>query len=189
MEKLLKSIYIASGRPFENIFWKVRIKEIMIEKFGRSRVFDHEDARQRTNNSAPDRRETVEKNVEKMVNFSEVLIAVIGKTWTSEEIWIGQKSVHDPHNLDRIAIATALKGNTPVMPVLVQGASMPKADKLPNDLGPLTHLDAIEFRSGSWKPDMRRLINAAGGYVGQQEGALQSVQRAVSESLLPIGGC
>jgi hypothetical protein len=174
MVKSLKSIYIATG-GWENILFAGRIKENMIKKFSGISVVDQSDAGRRTNKSTPDWLADQREIVEEMVNYSEVLIAVIGKTWTtwtSEENRIGQ--------LDRIAIATALKGNTPVIPVVVDGASMPKADKLPNDLGPLAHLDAIKFGSSSFEEDMRRLVNTAEGYVGQQEGSQQS---AISESL------
>jgi TIR domain len=187
MVKSLKSIYIASAStsgPYNVNLVGGMIEVKMREKFSGVRVFDPKPAPL----LLAARRETVEK----MVNYSDVLIAVIDKNWTFEGIRIGQKSsldshdpLHNPQNLDRIAIATALKGNTPVIPVLVGGASMPKADKLPNDLGPLTHLDAIKFRSSSSEEDMRRLVNTVEGYVGQQEGSQQSaISERISESLL-----
>jgi hypothetical protein len=120
-----------------------------------------------------------------MVNYSDVLIAVIGRNWPRKGKPLLVLGSHDNQQLfDRIAIATALKGNTPVIPVLVYGAFMPTADQLPNDLGPLTHLDASKLRSSSWEEDMRRLVNTVEGYVGQQEGSQQSaISERISESL------
>jgi hypothetical protein len=222
MVKSLKSIYIASGIASgtldKNALLVGKIKVKMREKFSGVSVFDHLDANldasRRTNNSAPHSwdpawaalPETVEKTlpetVEKMVNYSDVLIAVISKNWSQrpkrllglpdphklDRIDSSKKSLfglHDPHNLDRVAIATALKGNTPVIPVLVDGAfMMPTADKLPNDLRPLTRLDAIRLRRSSVEADMRRLVNTVEGYVGQQEGSQQSaISERISESL------
>ena len=173
MVKLLKSIYIASD-PGEISLSAGWIKHKMIEKYPLVSVFDHSDASRRANNSAADRRETVEK----MDNSSEVLIAVIDKNWTSGKNRLGKKKLglHDPRNLDHIAIATALKGNTPVMPVLVNGASMPKADALPNDLGPLTLIAPSKVGGSSWDLDIRILVSKAGRYVGQEDPLQRSIR-------------
>jgi hypothetical protein len=45
-----------------------------------------------------------------------------------------------------------------VIPVLVQGASMPSADEVPEDLAPLTRRNAFELHDTSWRYDIRRLI-------------------------------
>jgi hypothetical protein len=45
-----------------------------------------------------------------------------------------------------------------VIPVLVQGASMPGTDELPEDLAPLTRRNAFELHDSSWGDDIRRLI-------------------------------
>jgi hypothetical protein len=58
----------------------------------------------------------------------------------------------------RMEIAAALQRNMRVIPVLVQGASMPGTDELPEDLAPLTRRNAFELHDTGWSDDIRRLI-------------------------------
>jgi len=43
--------------------------------------------------------------------------------------------------------------------VLVQGATMPSADELPDDLAALARRNAFELRDTSWEDDLRHLTN------------------------------
>jgi hypothetical protein len=47
-----------------------------------------------------------------------------------------------------------------VIPVLVQGAEMPQADELPDDLAALARRNAFELRDTRWRDDVRSLIAA-----------------------------
>jgi hypothetical protein len=60
----------------------------------------------------------------------------------------------------RIEISTALQRNVPVIPILVDGARMPQADLLPNDLKELAERNGLEIRHGSFKSDIEKLIKA-----------------------------
>jgi hypothetical protein len=63
----------------------------------------------------------------------DVLVAVIGKRWlTASE---GRKRrLDNPEDYVRLEIGTALKRGIQVIPVLVEGASMPRPAQLPEDL-------------------------------------------------------
>jgi hypothetical protein len=96
--------------------------------------------------------------IERALESSEVLLAVIGKHWLTATDAAGQRRLENPHDFVRIEIATALKHNIRVIPVLVQGASMPSADEVPEDLAPLTRRNAFELHDTGWRDDIRRLI-------------------------------
>jgi hypothetical protein len=96
--------------------------------------------------------------IERALESSEVLLAVIGKHWLTATDAAGQRRLENPHDFVRVEIATALKRNIRVIPVLVQGASMPSADEVPEDLAPLTRRNAFELHDTSWRDDFRRLI-------------------------------
>jgi hypothetical protein len=96
--------------------------------------------------------------IERTLESSEVLVAVIGKNWLTATDAAGQRRLENPDDFVRVEIATALKRNMRVIPVLVQGASMPSADELPEDLAPLTRRNAFELHDSSWGDDIRRLI-------------------------------
>jgi hypothetical protein len=96
--------------------------------------------------------------IERALESSEVLLAVIGKHWLTATDAAGQRPLENPYDFVRVEIATALQRNMRVIPVLVQGASMPSADELPEDLAPLTRRNAFELHDTSLRDDIRRLI-------------------------------
>jgi hypothetical protein len=98
--------------------------------------------------------------IERALESSEVLVAVIGKNWLTATDAAGQRRLENPDDYVRVEIATALKRNIRVIPLLVQGASMPSADEVPEDLAPLTRRNAFEIHDTSWRDDIRRLITA-----------------------------
>jgi hypothetical protein len=63
-----------------------------------------------------------------------VLLAVIGKGWVDATDTSGRRRLDDPHDFVRLETSAALKRDIPVVPVLVHGAQMPRADGLPPDL-------------------------------------------------------
>jgi hypothetical protein len=84
----------------------------------------------------------------------DVGVAVIGRTWASPRL-------HEPRDLVRLELEYILRKGTPLIPVLVEGAQLPKSDDLPPSLRPLLTRNAIEVDSGGdFKPHMRRLISS-----------------------------
>ena len=78
--------------------------------------------------------EDLVKAIEKAIESSNILIAVISKRWP----------ISDPDGLEdcvRLELAAAFKRNIRVIPVLVEGASMPRRDELPDGLKVLAALD------------------------------------------------
>ncbi len=104
--------------------------------------------------------------IHKAVSSSDVLLAVMGKEWltcTGE----GGRRLDDPNDLVRAEIAAALQRGTPVIPVLVDGAEMPGAAKLPDVLKPLAKRDAHELSDERWSYDVARLIEATEKLAGK----------------------
>src|SRR5262245_26111532 len=75
----------------------------------------------------------------------EVLIALISKQWLSIADAQGRRRLDDPKDWVRIEIKTALERNIRVIPALLGGAPMPRADQLPGDLVPLSNRNALEI--------------------------------------------
>jgi hypothetical protein len=72
--------------------------------------------------------------IENAVSSSDVLIAVISKQWLTITDNNGNKRLDNPTDFVRLEIAAALDRNIRVIPVLVQGASMPRTQDLPDVL-------------------------------------------------------
>jgi tetratricopeptide (TPR) repeat protein len=90
----------------------------------------------------------------------EVLIAVIGKRWLVSSDEEGKRRLDSPDDFVRIEIATALKRNIRVIPVLVDGALMPRSNDLPDDLKLLVRRNAVEVSHSGFNADFGRLVTA-----------------------------
>jgi TolB-like protein/Tfp pilus assembly protein PilF len=78
---------------------------------------------------------------------ADAVVAVIGRRWLGEQP-DGSRRIDDPNDFVRLEIASALKCNIPVIPVLVDDAPMPKQTKLPPDIEPLAYRQALPLDSG-----------------------------------------
>jgi hypothetical protein len=75
------------------------------------------------------------------------LLVVIGKSWRSQRK--GQPArIMDPDDWVRIEVETALERGIPVVPLLIDGASLPSRDQLPESLWPLLRRNALPVDSG-----------------------------------------
>ena len=88
----------------------------------------------------------------------DVLLALIGPNWLNVRDEEGNRRLDNPSDFLRIEIATALQRDIPVIPILLDGARMPKANQLPKDLEELSVRNGLDIRHASFRSDMDRLI-------------------------------
>jgi len=89
-----------------------------------------------------------------------ILLAIIGPHWANATDPAGQRRLDGPGDYVRLEIATALKrSDVLVIPVLVDGAQMPGADHLPEELKPLSNRTFIELTDKRWGFDVSTLID------------------------------
>jgi hypothetical protein len=99
------------------------------------------------------------KVIHDAVGSCHALIAMIGRNWlTVTDAKTGKRRLDSTNDHVRVEVASALKRNVRVIPVLVQGATMPSEDELPDDLKPLAVRNALEISSARWDYDVERLI-------------------------------
>jgi hypothetical protein len=94
------------------------------------------------------------------VGQCDALIAVIGKNWASSRYLDDQRRLDDPHDFVRIEIEAALARKIRVIPILVDGATMPRPDDLPDSLKKLTRRQGIEISHTRFDSDVERLTRA-----------------------------
>jgi TIR domain len=87
-----------------------------------------------------------------------VLLAVIGPNWLDARDEHGNRRLDNPNDFVRIEIAAALQRSIPVIPLLLDGAKIPKAEELPEDIKELALRNGMEIRHASFQDDMNRLI-------------------------------
>jgi TIR domain len=100
------------------------------------------------------------RHIQNTLQHTDVLVAVIGTNWLGLST-DGAARMNEKTDPVRVEIETALKRNTTIIPVLVDGAKMPNSADLPAELGNFTYLNAAEFSSGrDFHTHVDRLIGA-----------------------------
>ena len=105
------------------------------------------------------------KAIDEQVASCGVLLALMGRSWLDARDQDGRRRLDDPLDFVRLETVAALKRDIPVVPVLVQGASMPRADQLPEDLANLAYRNAIELTHARWNSDLTVLGKALSRYI------------------------
>ena len=99
------------------------------------------------------------KILKEWVDQCEVLLALIGPGWIDvTDPASGRRRLENPSDFVRIEIGEALKRDIPVVPVLLDGAPMPDAAKLPDDLKELADRQAEFVVYRTFDADVHRLI-------------------------------
>jgi hypothetical protein len=94
------------------------------------------------------------------VGACDALVAVIGRDWVSIVDKDNRRRIDDPHDFVRIEIETALARDVRVIPVLVDGAVMPRSEDLPQSLQKLARRQGIEISLSRFNADIERLTSA-----------------------------
>jgi hypothetical protein len=82
------------------------------------------------------------------------LIAVIGMDWADEI----KRRLADPNDYVRLEVETVLARNIRVIPVLIDRATMPKPEELPDSLKALTRRNAIMLSEANFDAAVQELI-------------------------------
>ena len=111
--------------------------------------------------------------IDSAVGTCDVLLAVIGPQWTSAVDRDGHRRLDSATDFVRLEIGGALKRNVRVVPVLVDGARLPTAGDLPEELQPLLRRNAVELRDARWDADIEQLIASLERIVTRSDGPLR----------------
>jgi uncharacterized membrane protein YhaH (DUF805 family) len=114
-----------------------RLNDRLLQHFGRDQVFMDVEA--------------IEPGVDFVTWIDEqvaacgVFISVIGPDWLAARTADGRPRLSEPNDYVRLEIEAALKRNIRVIPVLVDGATMPQSTDLPNSIDALARRQAVEI--------------------------------------------
>ena len=133
--------------------WPARqLYEVMISRFGADQVFKDVD------NINPG--DDFVERLTQAVGSCDILLALIGRQWLEITDATGQRRIDDPADFVRLEIATALGRGVRVIPILVDGAAMPRAESLPEDLVALSRRQAVPLDPVTF--DTSRLLATIG---------------------------
>lgn len=86
-----------------------------------------------------------------------VVLVIIGRAWLDARDARGQRRLDDAGDWVRLEVEAALQGSRTVVPVLVQGATMPAAESLPESMRGLVRRNAHELSARRWDYDVNSL--------------------------------
>lgn len=106
--------------------------------------------------------------IEQSLSQSDLLLAIIGPHWLEARGPAGPRLL-EPADFVRVEIETGFRLGLTVIPLLVDGATMPAAEALPASLQALARLNAVVVRNDpDFRRDMQRVIAATRATPGRQ---------------------
>jgi TIR domain len=147
----------------------------LVDRFGRGQIFKDVDSIQLGDDFV--------EVISTAVGSCDVLLALIGDQWLTIADEQGRARLDDPDDFVRLEIEAALTRNVRVIPILVEGARMPRADELPASLSKLIRRQALELSPSRFDFDTSRLLRVL-------DRALAEVhpQPTVTEQVVTSGG-
>jgi hypothetical protein len=149
-----------------------RLSDHLVNQFGRENIFMDVDG--------IDPGRDFRKVIDETLSKCDILLGVIGKNWIDCRDEAGARRLEDPRDFVRMEIANALKRDIPVIPVRVQGASLPKIDQLPDDLKDFGYRNAFELTHERWNSDVQLLTDKLRVYIKDCDPQTRDAAPAIS---------
>ena len=122
----------------------------LAERFGAEQIFKDVDSIELG--------EDFVQEIGEAVGQADVLLALIGERWLNAADEHGGRRLDDPDDFVRIEIEAALEREVRVIPILVEGAGMPREEQLPESLKPLARRQALELSPARFRSDTAKLL-------------------------------
>jgi hypothetical protein len=144
-------------------------------RFGRGQIFKDVDSIQLGDDFV--------EVITRAVGSCDVLLALIGDEWLTITDAHGRRRLDNPDDFVRLEIEAALPRRVRVIPVLVGGARMPRADELPDSLAALVRRQALELSPARFDFDTSRLLKVLDRTLAE----LQATQQQAAPMTAPTG--
>lgn len=128
-----------------------RLADHLQRRFGRDRVFLDID----TIDPGTDFVQVLHASLQETA----AVLVVIGPRWTTARDAAGARRLDNATDFVRLEVEAALARTIPVVPVLMQGAAMPRADELPVPLASLATRQAAVIDHAEFHDDVERLCD------------------------------
>ncbi|MGW6696240.1 toll/interleukin-1 receptor domain-containing protein [Nocardia sp. NPDC055049] len=182
----MASMQQASGRVFlsyrrEDTQGTARhLRERLVDRLGADRVFMDIDSIEIGVDFT--------KAIVDAVGVSDVFLALIGRRWVSVVDEHGHRRLDRSGDFVVIEIATALARGIRVIPVLVDGADMPRRSELPPSIKSLAVRNAIRLSHESFRSDVNRLLDRLTMLLDGSATPAEHVRPTALASEYPTGG-
>jgi hypothetical protein len=130
----------------------VRLYDHLTTKFSKAEVFMDVDAMKPGMDFVT--------QLDSSVSQCRVFLAMIGPNWLDAKDHDGRRRLDDSKDFVRVELASALRREIPVIPILIDGAEMPLKERLPDELKPLVRRHALELRHTRFNSDAETIVRA-----------------------------
>ena len=108
--------------------------------------------------------------IDQILSQCYIMLVIIGPNWIEIKDEEGRRRLDDPEDFVRIEVESALARKIRVIPLLVQGATVPKESELPGLLKDIAYRNGISIRRDlDFDNDMDRLIKELEKYLPKLE--------------------
>jgi hypothetical protein len=126
------------------------------------------------------------EHIRKVLLEGDILLAVIGPNWLGKSS-DGTSRIKDEADPVRVEIESALRQKTRMIPVLVDGATMPSTADLPDALRDLAYLNAAPIDVGrDFRAHMDRLIRSIDEVLGPERSRPAAARTGKRRSALQV---
>jgi len=149
-----------------------RLCEWLVDRYGEDQVFMDVDTIE------PGRpwREAIDL----AVGSSDLVLAVIGRDWLTEL----SRRLDDSDDFMRHELETAFRRDVRIIPVLVEGAEMPRPGELPDTLVKLSEYQGFPLRNERWEWDKQALLRRVDRVLAIQPEAVSTPPPELSPAAL-----
>lgn len=123
----------------------------LAERFGSDQVFKDVDSIELGDDFV--------ETITNAVGSCDILLALIGQEWLDVAAEDGSRRLDDPDDFVRLEIEAALQRKVLLIPILVEGAVMPRGDQLPPSIAPLVRRQALELSPTRFRADTDHLLD------------------------------
>ena len=134
-----------------------RLHDDLVQRYGRDAVFMDIDSLHGG--------QLFRQRIHEALDSSAIALVLIGEAWAAPSTQPGsgetRRRIDEEDDLVRREVTAALRHeDVAVVPVLVEGAPVPNAADLPEDLASLPDLQVCQLRNSEWRTDVRRICRA-----------------------------
>lgn len=126
-----------------------RIHDFLAMRFGAANVFMDVDS------VAPG--EDFVRKIGDTIAMCDLFLLVIGPGWLNARTADGRRRIDLPRDFVRIELSAALARGVKIIPVLVDGAQMPRQEDLPEDVAQMVRHNAVFLGHATFRRDMEAL--------------------------------
>jgi hypothetical protein len=146
---LMRGIFLSYRRD-DSAGYAGRLFDFLRERLGEDRVFMD------VTDIAPG--SDFVQTLARGLHEADAVLVLIGPRWAGASTVEGRLRLWEPDDFVRKEVVTALASGRRVVPVLVQGAAMPRAEQLPGDLQGLLTRQAVALSDTRWQRDCEDLL-------------------------------